>query len=392
MGLALAVSAALGVVGGCMSSPSSNTNTTNPNNNALAVQCDSVFQTDKSALYKVPVNGGPFPERLVGQLNLTWHVTVDNGMLYFTEDGTGNCTGRILKLHADAVQGTAPEVLVGGLNNPRSSFVNNGDLYFTEYGDNGAVDRVNLNTGIKTVLATGLNSPFAVVAITDQNGVSVYFSERGTQTNGYTDGAVKKIRVGSDGTITGVETLAGNLSVPVGVAVDSQYVYVVEMYGGRVFRMSRTASTIPPVQENLITGLSTPYPPVLEVQNNGINILYFADFNVGRPDAGRIYKLTGVNADPMNPITPADCGTGSASLSCTLLAESLSWPMNVAVDNNKVYWSEVWSASVKSIGKGGPPPAQMELASGVGFKKPLEIATDGMFVYFVDLGENTCCY
>jgi hypothetical protein len=283
---------------------------------------------------------------------------------------------------------------VGGLNNPRSSFVKNGYLYFTEYGDNGTVDRVNLETGVKTALATGLNSPFAVVATTDENGVSVYFSERGTQTNGYTDGAVKQIGVGSDGTITGVETLAGNLRVPVGVAVDSQYVYVVEMYGGRVFRMSRTASAIPPAQENLITGLSTPYPPALEVPNDGRNILYFADFNAGDTNAGKIYKLTGVNADPITPITPADCGIGSASLSCTLLAGSLGWPMNVAVDSDNVYWSEVWSASVKSIGKGGTPVAQPELASGEvhGFKKPLEIATDGMYVYFTDLGDNTCCY
>jgi hypothetical protein len=353
-------------------------------------QCDDVFLTDTSAVFRVPVVAGPDPVKLVSDLNGTWHITVDNGVLYFTEDGTGNCTGSIKKLDANAAPGTPPAVLVSGLNNPRMPRIYEGFLYFTEYAEDGSVNRVDLSNGTMTKLAEGLHSPFAVAVIGEGGDTAVYFSERGTQENSYTDGTVKKV-VAGEGTSS---LLAESLNMPIGLAVDNRYVYVVEMYGSRVFRMDKTSSSTPIAQENLMTGLSTPYPPALEILDNNRSILYFADFNAGDTMGGGIYKLEGIGAATISPLTPTDCGTVTAPLSCTFLAGSLSWPMHVAIDSSNVYWSEVWSAAVKGVGKDGTPLAETELASGwySGFDKPLGIATDGQYVYFTDLGDNLCCY
>lgn len=416
IGLGLLMVVVVAIVVSCTNSPLLTDNSNNPpgedtgngentgnNDNGTGVTCASVPVYDKGAVYRVPVEGGADPTKLVDQLNMPWNVLVDenNNMLYFAEDGTGGCTGSVKRLRADAPPGTAPEVVVSGLDRVGMPVIHDGFLYFAEFSmKNGSVHRVNLDTGEKTVLVTGLQRPFSVAVDSKGEDRWVYLTELGDGT----DGTVKRFRVGSDGSVTGTETLAQNLGMPIGLVIDHSYAYVVEMNGGmRVFRMKRDFEGTMPTQQDLMIGLSTPYPPVLEDPtpdnpDDGNSILYVADFNVAEPEAGKVYKLSGVDADPVDAdpivaVTPDDCGE-EAALSCALLAKSLYWPMLVAIDDQNVYWTEVYWASVKGVPKSGNPAAPISLANGTdhGLKKPLGIATDGVNVYFTDLGENPCCF
>ena len=387
----LAVIVFLGLTG-CLDSPTSNQNFADTGDPSLLITCEEELVLDGGALLKVQVVPGSAPVTVADQITISWGLTEDNGVLYFAEDGTGSCTGSIKKLNTADAPGTTPELLISGLSNPRALLVHNGFLYFSESSYNGSINRVDLGSGIRTTLVQGLNSPFAVAAYNDGADTWIYFSEKGTEENGYSDGTVKSFYE-TTGAVTEIDTLAENLRIPVGLAVDPSYVYVVETYGGRVFRMNREAPNSPRAQENLMTGLSTPYPPWLEGPNDGTNTLYFADFNAGEVAGGKIFKLEGVDSSgSVTALTPADCGI-MALLSCTLLADSLGWPMVVVVDNNEAYWSEVWSASIQSISTDGLSSAPSELANGVmdGFKAPLMVVTDGQFVYFTDIGDNPCC-
>lgn len=410
IGLGLLMTIVVGVAVSCMDwspvSKSNNNNTTDNNNDdghdnnggGTVATCASVPVVDKGALYRVPVNGGAAPTKLVDQLNMPWNVVVDedDNMLYFTEDGTGGCTGSIKKVSANASPETTPEAVVSGLDRVGMPVIHNRSLYFPESSlDNGSIHRVGLDTGEKTVLVTGLKRPFNVAVDSEGEYTWVYFTELGDGTNG----TVKRFRVGNDGSVTGTETLAQNLEMPIGLVIGHSYAYVVEMNGGmRVFRMEKDFGEAQmPEQEDLMTGLSTPYPPVLEDPtpdnpDDDNSILYIADF-VGDSIPGKVYKLSGVDADQITPVTPDDCGA-EAPLSCTLLADSLNWPMLVAIDDQNVYWTEVWGASVKGTGKDGNPATPIELGNGTdhGLKLPLGIATDGVNVYFTDVGENPCCF
>ena len=412
IGLGLLTAVAFGVVA-CMdpstdSSSLANSNSENTqsdtttdesstNDTPAVAGCQPIL--DKGALYRVPVEGGTAPTQLLGDLNLSGWLIIDDGALYFTEHKTEDSTGSIKILATDAPPGTTPEVFVAGLDCPRAISINQGFLYSGDGSENGSIDRVNLETGERMLLVGDINRLLAMAVDSEGDDTWVYFTEQGTQDNNFADGTVKRFRVGSDGSVTGTETLAENLKRPVGLTLDSYYVYVVEIDAGRVFRMSKDFAGVPmPTQEDLMTGLSTPYPPVLEDPtpgdpNDGNSILYFADFNAADPNAGKIYKLAGVDLDTIATVTPEDCGTDTP-LSCTLLADSLSWPMVVTVDDINIYWTEIWSASVKGVGKDGSSNEPFELGNGIehGFKTPFGIATDGVNVYFTDVGDNPCCF
>jgi len=393
IGLVLVTATVLGVASGCLngSAPSNSQNNDTNGTNTTESTCDPVDQTENGAIYRLPVGGGA-PTKLVSGLALPWAIRVDGNTLYFAEDGTGNCTGTIKTIAANASPGTASHVIVSGLDRPNLQVIYQGYIYFTLYKDAGAgaVYRVNLATGVKTPLVEGLNRPFGVRVESLGNDTWVYFTEDGSSINNYTDGTVKKFHIGSDGSVDELITLADNLRRPLGLAMDSDYLYVVEMDGGRVSRMGKDlVSGVKPLQENLMTGLLSPYPPVLEG-----GVLYFAEFNPADSAAGKIYKLTGVNSpDPITAVNASDCVSSSNSpLYCTLLTQSLSWPMAVALDGTRIYWTEIYSPSIKSVKIDGSDP--MVLADGTlyGFKTSPWLVTDGSYVYFVDLGDVPCCF
>jgi hypothetical protein len=403
LGVILAV--ALGLAAGCLDIPGNDNVSGGPN--TAQSTCDNVNVINKGTLYRVQAGGSGLVPLATG-LNMPWETVVDGntGTLYFTEDGTGDCTGVIKKI-TNPVSSTPIEVFTSGVDRPRRPVISEGYLYFAEYKDNGSINRVDLNSGVKTRLVGGLNRPFGL-AVDDSNVAVtwVYFSEMGTGT----DGTVKKFLINkSDGLISSIVTLTVNLKRPVGLVMDPYYVYVAEMDGGRVFRMSKDAPIIndpvnfSPPQQDLMTGLSTPYPLVLEDPTpdnpaDELNTLYFADFNAANRDPGKgaIYKLTHVDRNTgLIPDTAADCVSGGTAVNCVQLSNSLGWPMLVAIDSSTVYWSEVWSAAVKRVGKVGTVLTPTELAAGTpgdGLITPLGIATDGTYVYFTDLGDNLCCF
>ena len=383
---------ALGLAAGCLDAPVSTNQTDEPLANTAV--CDPVSVLSTGSLYRVSVTGSA-PVKIVDQLNMPWEVTVDNGTLYFTEDGVGDCTGKIRKLSAAAPAGTASTELLTGLNRPRRPVIHQGYLYFAEYAEGGSINRVKLDAGGKEILLEGLNRPFGLAVDSNDNYTYVYFTETGTEGNSYRDGTLKIIQLGNaDGIVTGPVTMADNLKMPIGLVMDPYYAYVAEMNAGRVFRISKTAPVA--LIEDLMTGLSTPYPPVLEDPTpddpaDGKNILYFADFNSADFNAGKVYKLS--NVDQYTTPRPVDSAATCAAPNCILLADSLNWPMLVAVDGTNIYWSEVYNAAVRGIRKDASPTEPFELTSGnLDFEKPLGIATDGVNVYFTDIGNNTCCF
>ena len=251
------------------------------------------------------------------------------------------------------------------------------------------MNRINLQTGAKEVIKENLKRPFAIkVEDAGEFGTMVYFTEDGSIENDYTDGTVWLVQNSLDGTIHEGRILADNLHRPLGLGLGETYVYFTEMDGGRVSRVNKFL--VDPPQEVLMTGLITPYPPVLDG-----NELFFAEFNAGDEAAGKIYKISGVDIDSdlLSELTPDDCGT-SAPLSCTLLAESLNWPMAVAVDSEYIYWTEIYSSSIKRVGKNGNPSEVAELANGTEyeFKTSPWLATDGGYLFFADLGNAPCCF
>lgn len=391
---------AFGLAVGCMDIPQDQNAAGNVSGQSV---CDQVTAINKGTLYRIQVDGNVLVP-VATQLNMPWETAVDpsSGTVYYTEDGTGDCTGAIKKITNPA---TSPviSVFVSGADRPRRPVVFEGHLYFSEYKNNGSINRVNLVTGIKTRLVGGLNRPFGLAVDANETRTWVYFSEMGTGT----DGTVKKFSINkTTGMVTGVETLTVGLKRPVGLVMDPFYAYVSEMDGGRVFRLSKlapiendTLNPSPP-QEDLLTGLSTPYPAVLEGPNDGTNSLYFADFNAAQrdPGMGAVYKLSNVDRDTgvSNPVpdTASDCNDGTA-VHCVRLADSLSWPMLVAIDGTTVYWSEVWSSAIKRVGKDGSILTPTELATGTpgdNLVTPIGITTDGIHVYFTDLGNNPCCF
>jgi hypothetical protein len=405
MALSVLTVLALGIVAGCMDAPTGNNNKVPGGENPPAIAgCDPIDSHDEGKIYRIPVDGGEAPTLIAGNLDLPWGLTVDEtGTLYFTEDGTGNCTGVIKKIAADADSGTETETVISGLDRPVTPVIHNGYLYFAQYKQEvGSVNRVNLSTGVKTVLADGLNGPLGLAVESGEGTDWVYFTEDGSPENNYEDGDVKYVGINSDGSFTPVSVMVGNLKRPIGLKMDRHYVYVVEMDGGRVSRVNKEESQGQFfVQETLMTGLLTPYPPELEDPtpddpNDGNSILYFADFNIADSAAGKIYKLSGVDAESnliSGSVTPDDCG-GVGALSCTLLADSLNWPMAVAIDDNNVYWTEIFSPSIRRVGKNGGPSDVVELANGTldEFKTSPWLDTDGVYVFFGDLGNAPCCF
>ena len=362
----------------------------------IVATCNPPPEINKGALYRVPIDGGTPPIKLVGDLAMPWGVSENNGILYFTGYSTEGSTGTIKMLSSTAVLGTTPDVLVSGLECPAAPLIiHQGFLYFIDQGGSGSINRVNLDTRVRTVLLEGTAVAVGMDISSAEDDVWIYFSEIGDGTNG----AVKRFRVESNGSATGLETLAEDLKMPIGLKVDSYYIYIVEMNEGRLFRMAKDfGGASMPAQEDLMTGLSTPYPVALEDPtpddpNDRKSVLYFADFNAADTNAGKIYKLSGIDiSSPVTAVTPNNCRM-DAALSCVALADSLSWPMVTMADESNVYWSEIWSASVKGVAKDGSSDAPFELANGIehGFVKPHGIALDGVNVYFTDLGDNPCC-
>lgn len=387
-------------VGGCIESPTDNNIAAGPSS---AEVCDNVFGLNPGGLYRATPGGALLEKLPAGDLDMPWEAYVDpgSGALYFTEDGTGDCSGSIKRILDPTAVNVVIETFVSNADRPRRPVVFGGYLYYTEYKENGSVMRVSLaNPAAKTRLAGGLSRPFGIAVDSDLLATWIYFIEMGNSSNG----TVKKLRLDNDPNVPPTtQIMAQNLRRPVGLVMDDFYVYVAEMDGGRVFRMSKAAPiNLPdsPEQENLVTGLSTPYPPVLETSAGlGSHTLFFADFSAGDTNAGKIYRRDGVDGDtPTVGTTPTptpvgDCD-GVTEPDCKVLADTLSWPMLVAVDGTNIYWSEVFSSSVKETLKGGGI-VPIELANEFdvfGISKPLGIATDGTYVYFSDLGNNLCCF
>lgn len=392
--IAVAAAGTLAVVAGCMDSqPGKNHPGEGGEPNPLLAGCQDFLISDEGKIYRLSVDGGSPPTELVSGLSFPFGLALDGGenALYFADNGTGNCTGSIQKISADAEPGTPPEIVASNLDQPISPVIFGGYLYFSQYRDEarGSIIRVDLDSGEKQVLLEGLERPFGLAMEMEGEDTRVYSSEDGSLENDYTDGSVIKFLVHSDGSVTDVTILAAGLSRPLGLAMDSKFVYIVEMDGGRVFRMTKdTGGDAMPEQEVLMSGLLTPYPPKLDGGE-----LYFAEFNIQDENAGKIYKISGVDSDQVTELKPSDCGTGS-DFSCTLLAESLNWPMAVTLDETRVFWTEIYSPSIKSVKRDGTSDAVAELASGAEYEFNTSpwLVNNGTDLFFGDLGNVPCCF
>ncbi|HSG06055.1 MAG TPA: hypothetical protein VLB09_06625, partial [Nitrospiria bacterium] len=84
------------LVSSCIEAPEDNT--TSDTSGPLVI-CDNVFSLNPGSLYRVQTNGLGLT-KLAANLNVPWEAYVDpeSGDLYFTEDGTGDCSGSVKRI------------------------------------------------------------------------------------------------------------------------------------------------------------------------------------------------------------------------------------------------------------------------------------------------------
>jgi N-acetylneuraminic acid mutarotase len=201
------------------------------------------------------------------------------------------------------------------------------------------------------VVAGGLSVPWQLAV----DSTNIYWTEQGTGTS---DGYVKKMSIAT-GVIT---TLASGLSDPVGIAIDASYVYWTEYAqgttnSGSVKRISISGGTIPTV---LTSNISSPWGIAVD----GTNV-YWTEYL----DSGAVMKMS----------------KSSISSTGIVLANGLAWPMGIALDATNVYWAENPSngGAVKKIPIAGAPSPTTLAAS---LNSPTYVVVDATSIYYTEYG------
>jgi hypothetical protein len=182
--------------------------------------------TSAGAVFKCAKAGcGHTPTPLAQNQPAPGGIVADATNVYWANGGTNGSDGQIVKC---AIAGcTAPTPLVSGLSNPAYLALDNGILYWTNQGPapGGATPGGSVMAcavggcgGTPTTMATNLESPYAIAT----DGIDVYWTDTGTATGN--DGEVVKCAIG--GCNGQPSVLAKNLQAPTSVAVDAQLVVI----------------------------------------------------------------------------------------------------------------------------------------------------------------------
>ena len=261
---------------------------------------------------------------------------------------------------------TMAPVMTGGLPVPWQVAVDSSNIYWTQRGNvdsagniisgTGAIVKMNIATGVMTTLASGLSDPIGI----DVDSVYVYWTEYATGTTGA--GSVKKISI-SGGVST---TLASGLSSPWGIVIDSANVYWAEnTSSGAIKKVSTSGGSITTLASGLI------WPFAVAVDSTSV---YWSE----EPSNGGSVKKIAITGG-----TP------------TVLATSTSSPQYLAVDATSVYYTEYGtedasgninasSGSLKKVSISGGTPTT--LATGLNY--PKGVAVTAANVYFTEWGSS----
>jgi hypothetical protein len=290
-------------------------------------------------------------------------VVVDDTRVYWTTAGTD--PGEVRSVAKD---GSSPATIATGLNDPQGVFVDATNLFWNEVGSPGRVsmgDKDGSNAvilsqsnadgpqgivadtswvywldiytyrgvvragrtatpdgGTPTVLASGWDYVFGMA----QDDTYIYWTSEGTAPVGDTDAAAavpgKILSVRKDGT-TSATVLADGLGDPHFVTVDATAVYWTDSADNTVMRLALKGSA--PTQ--LAQG-AQPYGIAVDA-----TYVYFSTLGTDHSD-GTLVRV------------PKD-GSGPA----VVLATGLSWPSQIAFDNEALYWGNSHGGTVMKLAK-----------------------------------------
>jgi hypothetical protein len=286
--------------------------------------------------------------------NLTKNKTYNYGVTAVNGDGEGaisNIAASILDI-----------ILVNNLQSIGEIAADATDLYFVwSYAGDGRLEKVSKNGGSVTTLVTGLKSP-TTLAIDDTH---VFFKDCGT--NNCTGGAdpiwpsIKKVpKAGGP-----VEIVAGGLSLPNDITLDSLNVYFTEESPPVVKKVSKSGGSI----TTLATGASNAYGAI-EVDNTDV---YFLESGAG---TGNLYKVS----------TSGGATTNLASLLFIVRNR-------IALDSTYVYFTERGTndttdkGKTRKIAKSGGIVATLTAE----LYDPVPIVLDSSNVYASECGEGNSC-
>jgi hypothetical protein len=247
-----------------------------------------------------------------------------------------------------------------------------------EVGDDRDADAGGPNARVVTTLASMEATPEDIAV----DATNVYWTDLGTNANGYKDGTLNKVPLGG-GSPT---TLASGLNTPMRLAIDTTHAYWAETRAG-------TVKSVPLVGGNpttLATGQNQPF----DVAVDATNVYWDASFFVTKaPLAGgpSVNLFVSVSSS-LGPIAVdktnlywADNGVlmtmplnGGDAVSLTSGQSNL---YDLAVGATGAYWPTAKRATVMSVPLGGGSPVL--LASG---GVTCGIAIDASSVYWTDWG------
>ncbi len=280
-----------------------------PTPGGLAADSTSLyFYSSSSGLNKVAKDNNPNGN---GIINLTTNIqppmaapstwmAVDSSNVYWVGGSSGN--GSVQKI---SINGGTVTTLASGLPSPVSIAVDSNNVYWTDR--TGLVSKVPVNSGPVTTLYDGSSFGAAPLGIAVDNG-NVYWGEAELSGSVFTGGAIKKISVNG---LT-VTTLASGLTSPTDLTVDSQNVYWIEYPG---WTTSSTPASIMQVGINggPVTTLATG-----QIDAKGIVV-----------DATSVYWLDSCQSgSSTGSVQKAPINGGSV----TAIASGLTNPGNIAID------------------------------------------------------------
>jgi hypothetical protein len=238
--------------------------------------------------------------------------------------------------------------------------IDGANLYWTERGTeangftDGSVLEMPLGGGIPTTLASSLSSPYGLVV----DRANVYFTNEGSPASNFTDGSVMKVPIGGGSAVT----LAPGLSLPSRLAVDATTVYWAEegtgannFMDGRIMKVAIEGGS--PVV--LATGQIDPLHIVV--------------------DGAAVY-WTNLGSQAANYVDGALMKVALGGGSPVVLASAQQGAFGMAIDGTNLYWTNAIGSTVMSLPPAGAAP--VPLASNRSY--PCEIAVHAGNVYWTD--------
>jgi hypothetical protein len=156
-----------------------------------------------------------------------------DGFVYWVDFGVTAGSGSVNKV---SVNGGAVTTLATGVDSPRGIATDGTNVYWTSGTNTGAVSKVSVNGGAVTVLAQNQGGPWAIVVDTPDPDAGV------TQTfvywTNFNDNNIQKVPTTNTGPSTPF-VLASQQNNPVAIAIDAKAVYWANQGDGSLWKVAR---------------------------------------------------------------------------------------------------------------------------------------------------------